>query len=182
MGDDLDRFVDDPASVVRPVLQNGIVTSLSQLIVELDSGRVVAYEALARGRRDVVTLDLRLVQERPGPAIAEIMNAVNAYAESTGAVVLAEGIEDGSHLTMARALGAPAVAVRVPAAGGAGARGARGVADRAEQAAGTPGDAAGGDLPRRRGVPGGPARHAVIAELAIGSPPASTRPTARIRA
>ncbi|WP_308123632.1 sensor domain-containing phosphodiesterase [Modestobacter marinus] len=57
-------------------------------------------------RPDVVKLDLRLVQERPGPAIAEIMNAVNAYAEASGAAVLAEGIEDATHLTMARALGA----------------------------------------------------------------------------
>ncbi|MCU1606217.1 MAG: diguanylate cyclase/phosphodiesterase with and sensor(s) [Modestobacter sp.] len=57
-------------------------------------------------RPDVVKLDLRLVQERPGPAIAEIMNAVNAYAESSGALVLAEGIEDAAHLRMARALGA----------------------------------------------------------------------------
>ncbi|WP_167759154.1 EAL domain-containing protein [Blastococcus sp. TF02A_35] len=57
-------------------------------------------------RPDVVKLDLRLVQERPGPAIAQIMNAVNAYAEATGAAVLAEGIEDGRHLAMARALGA----------------------------------------------------------------------------
>ncbi|MFW3173040.1 EAL domain-containing protein, partial [Geodermatophilus sp. CPCC 206100] len=57
-------------------------------------------------RPDVVKLDLRLVQERPGPAIAEIMNAVNAHAERTGAVVLAEGIEDAGHLHMARALGA----------------------------------------------------------------------------
>jgi diguanylate cyclase (GGDEF)-like protein/PAS domain S-box-containing protein len=57
-------------------------------------------------RPDVVKLDLRLVQERPGPAIAEIMNAVNAYAEVSGAQVLAEGIEDTGHLRMARALGA----------------------------------------------------------------------------
>jgi PAS domain S-box-containing protein len=57
-------------------------------------------------RPDVVKLDLRLVQERPGPAIAEIMNAVNAYAEASGAAVLAEGIEDATHLAMARALGA----------------------------------------------------------------------------
>jgi PAS domain S-box-containing protein len=57
-------------------------------------------------RPDVVKLDLRLVQDRPGPAIAEIMNAVNAYAESTGALVLAEGIEDAGHLMTARALGA----------------------------------------------------------------------------
>jgi len=57
-------------------------------------------------RPDVVKLDLRLVQQRPGPAVAEIMNAVNGYAERTGAVVLAEGIEDEAHLAMAHALGA----------------------------------------------------------------------------
>ncbi len=57
-------------------------------------------------RPDVVKLDLRLVQDRPGPAVAEIMNAVNAYAERSGAVVLAEGIETEHHLKIARALGA----------------------------------------------------------------------------
>ncbi|GAA3169504.1 hypothetical protein GCM10010531_23140 [Blastococcus jejuensis] len=55
---------------------------------------------------DVIKLDLRLVQERPGPAIAEIMNAVNAHAERTGALVLAEGIETDEHLATALALGA----------------------------------------------------------------------------
>jgi diguanylate cyclase (GGDEF)-like protein/PAS domain S-box-containing protein len=34
------------------------------------------------------------------------MNAVNAYAEASGALVLAEGIEDAAHLRMAKALGA----------------------------------------------------------------------------
>jgi diguanylate cyclase (GGDEF)-like protein/PAS domain S-box-containing protein len=57
-------------------------------------------------RPDVVKLDLRLVQERPGPAVAQIMNAVNAYAQSTGASVLAEGLEDEGHLMTALALGA----------------------------------------------------------------------------
>ena len=57
-------------------------------------------------RPDVVKLDLRLVQDRPGPAVAEIMNAVNDHAEHTGALVLAEGIETQAHLLMARALGA----------------------------------------------------------------------------
>jgi EAL domain-containing protein (putative c-di-GMP-specific phosphodiesterase class I) len=57
-------------------------------------------------RPDVVKLDLRLVQEGPGPDVAQIMNAVNAYAEESGAVLLAEGIEDDAHLTMAQALGA----------------------------------------------------------------------------
>ncbi|MGY1839340.1 MULTISPECIES: EAL domain-containing protein [unclassified Modestobacter] len=231
MGDDVDQLQQDPACLVAAVLRDAAVTSVFQPIVELDTGRVVAYEALARGpvgplhapdalfaaarvegllveldhacrtsalrgavragllapltvfvnvepdavdeapltalidradqvpgdlrvvleiteralaarpaellrtvarvrelgwaialddvgadslslafmpllRPDVVKLDLRLVQERPGPAIAEIMNAVNAYAESTGAIVLAEGIEDGRHLAMASALGA----------------------------------------------------------------------------
>jgi diguanylate cyclase (GGDEF)-like protein/PAS domain S-box-containing protein len=55
---------------------------------------------------DVIKLDLRLVQDRPGPAVAEIMNAVNAHAERTGALVLAEGIETEAHLAMAHALGA----------------------------------------------------------------------------
>ena len=57
-------------------------------------------------RPDVVKLDLRLVHERPGPDVAEIMTAVTAYAERTGAHVLAEGIEDQVHLAAARALGA----------------------------------------------------------------------------
>ena len=57
-------------------------------------------------RPDVVKLDLSLVQGRPGPGVAQIMNAVNAYAESSGALVLAEGIEDERHLRVGRALGA----------------------------------------------------------------------------
>jgi EAL domain-containing protein (putative c-di-GMP-specific phosphodiesterase class I) len=57
-------------------------------------------------RPDVVKLDLRLVQDRPGPQIAEIMNAVNAYSERSGALILAEGIETEEHLLTARALGA----------------------------------------------------------------------------
>ncbi len=57
-------------------------------------------------RPDVVKLDLSLVQQRPTPAVAEIMNAVNAYAERSGALILAEGIETEQHLTAARGLGA----------------------------------------------------------------------------
>ncbi|MGQ7296170.1 diguanylate cyclase domain-containing protein [Quadrisphaera sp. KR29] len=57
-------------------------------------------------RPDVVKLDLRLVQSAPGPDVAQVMNAVNAYAEESGALVLAEGIEDERHLRLAHALGA----------------------------------------------------------------------------
>ncbi|MBC3760792.1 EAL domain-containing protein [Quadrisphaera oryzae] len=57
-------------------------------------------------RPDVVKLDLRLVQDAPGPDVAQVMNAVNAYAEDSGALVLAEGIEHADHLRLAQALGA----------------------------------------------------------------------------
>ncbi len=57
-------------------------------------------------RPDLIKLDLRLVQERPTPEIAEIVNAVNAESERSGAAVLAEGIETEDHLALARALGA----------------------------------------------------------------------------
>jgi hypothetical protein len=57
-------------------------------------------------RPDVIKLDLRLVQDQPTTEVAEIVNAVNAQRERTGAVVLAEGIETEEHLETARALGA----------------------------------------------------------------------------
>ena len=57
-------------------------------------------------RPDVVKLDLRLIQARPSTEIAEIVNAVNAEVERTGAVVLAEGVEDDDHLSTATAMGA----------------------------------------------------------------------------
>ncbi|NMO93266.1 EAL domain-containing protein [Actinomycetospora sp. TBRC 11914] len=57
-------------------------------------------------RPEVVKLDLRLVQARPGPEVAEIMSAVAAYAEQSGALVLAEGVENPDHFATARSLGA----------------------------------------------------------------------------
>jgi len=55
---------------------------------------------------DVIKLDLRLVQDQPSPQVAQITTAVNAEAERSGAVVLAEGIETAQHLDLARGLGA----------------------------------------------------------------------------
>jgi EAL domain-containing protein (putative c-di-GMP-specific phosphodiesterase class I) len=57
-------------------------------------------------RPDVIKLDLKLMQGRPTPAIAEVVQAVAAEAERTGAQVLAEGIETEEHLQRALALGA----------------------------------------------------------------------------
>jgi EAL domain-containing protein (putative c-di-GMP-specific phosphodiesterase class I) len=55
---------------------------------------------------EVIKLDLRLVQENPSAQIAEIVHAVGAEAERTGALVLAEGIETEAHRQTALALGA----------------------------------------------------------------------------
>jgi EAL domain-containing protein (putative c-di-GMP-specific phosphodiesterase class I) len=57
-------------------------------------------------RPDVVKLDLRLVQQRTRVEHARVVAAVLAYAEETGAVVLAEGIETPEHLEVALTLGA----------------------------------------------------------------------------
>jgi EAL domain-containing protein (putative c-di-GMP-specific phosphodiesterase class I) len=57
-------------------------------------------------RPDVVKLDLRLVQQQPDAQVAEIVNAVLAERERSGASIVAEGIETNDHLAAARALGA----------------------------------------------------------------------------
>ena len=57
-------------------------------------------------RPDVIKLDLRLIHEHPTTEVAEIVNAVAAERERTGAIILAEGIETEEHLASARAMGA----------------------------------------------------------------------------
>jgi len=54
---------------------------------------------------DVLKLDLRLVQQRTDTEVAGVIAAVNAQAERTGALVLAEGIETREHEQLARAMG-----------------------------------------------------------------------------
>ncbi len=55
---------------------------------------------------EVIKLDLRLVQQNPSRQVADIIHAVNAEAERTGALVLAEGIETEAHRQTALAIGA----------------------------------------------------------------------------
>jgi EAL domain-containing protein (putative c-di-GMP-specific phosphodiesterase class I) len=55
---------------------------------------------------EVIKLDMHLIQEPMTQARAEIVHAVNAQAERSGALVVAEGIETDAHLNVARALGA----------------------------------------------------------------------------
>jgi len=57
-------------------------------------------------RPDVVKLDMSLVQSAPRSAAAAITGAVHAYAERTGAVILAEGIETLEQERLAQVFGA----------------------------------------------------------------------------
>ncbi|WP_238014979.1 EAL domain-containing protein [Dactylosporangium sp. AC04546] len=55
---------------------------------------------------DVVKLDRHLTQHPAGSYAARVVTAVTAYAERSGAAVLAEGVETPGHLTAALGLGA----------------------------------------------------------------------------
>lgn len=55
---------------------------------------------------DVVKLDMSLVHDPHEPAHADVLAAVIAHVERTGALVIAEGIETPGHLLSSRALGA----------------------------------------------------------------------------
>ncbi|CAN5317540.1 hypothetical protein BH09ACT10_BH09ACT10_23000 [soil metagenome] len=93
-----------PAELLRTVervREAGWGLALDDVGVEADS---LAFMALLRP--DVVKLDMSLVQGRPDQRTAEVMHAVNAYAERSGARILAEGIETDAHLSNARSLGA----------------------------------------------------------------------------
>jgi EAL domain-containing protein (putative c-di-GMP-specific phosphodiesterase class I) len=57
-------------------------------------------------RPDLVKLDISLIHNHPSRISGEVMNGVCAYAESTGAAILAEGIEDERHILAATSLGA----------------------------------------------------------------------------
>jgi EAL domain-containing protein (putative c-di-GMP-specific phosphodiesterase class I) len=55
---------------------------------------------------DVVKLDMQLLRAPDDRHTARVVAAVAAYAEATGAIVLAEGIETVEHLATARTMGA----------------------------------------------------------------------------
>ncbi|AYJ47838.1 EAL domain-containing protein [Rhodococcus sp. P1Y] len=55
---------------------------------------------------DVVKLDRSLIAAKPSRFIARVVNAVAAYTERTGAVVMAEGIDTEDGVSIAIALGA----------------------------------------------------------------------------
>src|SRR4051812_7087976 len=120
-----------PDSLLTAVRERGLrlVIELTERALTADPARLLALADWARSlgwgvalddvgadpaslalmpflRPDIVKLDLRIVQQRPDEAVAEIMTAVTAYAEASGAKILAEGIETPQHSALARGLGA----------------------------------------------------------------------------
>ena len=55
---------------------------------------------------DVVKLDMQMLRSPGDPHTARVTAAVAAYAEASGATILAEGIETEEHLAVARTMGA----------------------------------------------------------------------------
>jgi EAL domain-containing protein (putative c-di-GMP-specific phosphodiesterase class I) len=97
-------LTDRPAEVLRAVTT---LRALGAMIALDDVGvdpRSLALMPFLRP--DVIKLDMSIVQGAQTPQMARTMHAVNAHAERTGAVVLAEGIETAEHLEHALALGA----------------------------------------------------------------------------
>jgi EAL domain-containing protein (putative c-di-GMP-specific phosphodiesterase class I) len=97
-------LIDHPSellTVVRALRARGVGIALDDVGADPRSLALMPFLA-----PDVIKLDLRLVQDNPSPQVAEIVHAVAAEAERTGALVLAEGIETDAHRQTALALGA----------------------------------------------------------------------------
>lgn len=93
-----------PAELLRSVRlmrQRGCGIALDDVGAVPDSLALLPFLA-----PDVIKLDISLVQGWPDIDQARILTAVSAYAERSGATVLAEGIETEAHLQQALALGA----------------------------------------------------------------------------
>lgn len=93
-----------PAEMIRTLMrmrERGWAIALDDVGADPTSLALLPFVA-----PDIIKLDLRLVQGQPSAHIAEVVGAVNAEAERTGATVLAEGVEDQQHLFAAKALGA----------------------------------------------------------------------------
>jgi EAL domain-containing protein (putative c-di-GMP-specific phosphodiesterase class I) len=110
----------DRLRIVLEVTEGSLTSSPTELLWSVESARElgwgVALDDVGADPRspallpflspDVVKLDLRRLRRQPRAARAEIVHALAAECERTGATLLAEGIETQEHLATARAAGA----------------------------------------------------------------------------
>jgi EAL domain-containing protein (putative c-di-GMP-specific phosphodiesterase class I) len=114
------RRVEDRAGLVVEITERGLLRRPAELLravhqlrasgfgIALDDVGAVpdSLAFLPFIAPDVIKLDMSLVQERPNSGHAAIADGISSYVERNGAAVIAEGIETGSHLRRALALGA----------------------------------------------------------------------------
>ncbi len=97
----LDR---DPRSLLDGIARvRGTVAGLAVDDVGANAGTL---SMLAILEPDLIKLDLQVVQGKPTPAIAKILNCVYAESERTDATILAEGVQGPRHASAARSIGA----------------------------------------------------------------------------
>jgi EAL domain-containing protein (putative c-di-GMP-specific phosphodiesterase class I) len=98
------RLADRPAELLRSVAalrRRGWGFALDDVGADWRSVALMPFL-----RPDLVKLDMRLVQEPFGAEAAAVVRAVRAYADASGAEVLAEGIETEEHEARALSWGA----------------------------------------------------------------------------
>jgi len=115
----------DPAQaelVRRAIRESRVVIEVTERAITLRPARLraagfgIALDDVGADRRslallpllrpDIVKLDISLIHNHPSRMSGEVMNGVCAYAEQSGAAIVAEGIESERHLLAARSLGA----------------------------------------------------------------------------
>jgi EAL domain-containing protein (putative c-di-GMP-specific phosphodiesterase class I) len=79
----------------------GMRIALDDIGVDSDAGSL-----LARTRPDIIKLDWTMIRRADDPEVRRTAEACRAYAESTGAVIVGEGIESEDDRTRALSLGA----------------------------------------------------------------------------
>lgn len=117
---DLVVALPDPPQMVLEVTERALVARPAELLRAAQLVRAMGWRLalddvgaddqsltfMALLRPDIIKLDMQLVQSRPTRSIAAIMDAVNAQAERTGAVLVAEGLETSRHVAAGLAMGA----------------------------------------------------------------------------
>jgi EAL domain-containing protein (putative c-di-GMP-specific phosphodiesterase class I) len=118
-GDVLDR-IGSEFKVFFEVTERALTSNPAELLGAVEflraAGFGIALDDVGADRRslallpllrpDVVKLDLSLIHNHPSQASGEVMNGVCAYAEQTGATIVAEGVETERHVLAAQSLGA----------------------------------------------------------------------------
>ena len=97
-------LLSDPASLLRMVdraRRDGCRIAIDDVGCDPDSLALLEFIA-----PEIIKLDRSLVQHDPNPERARVIAAISAHVESTGAMILAEGIETQAHLERGLAYGA----------------------------------------------------------------------------